>query len=396
LRGNSPARSKPVINYVWICLIILAIGYGAWQDVAGTPPVNQPSPVTVALPTDQGLTLFRAEVAGSTPLATRLDYTFDQSRRAFARTPAMVLKSEPAAPNRFDLPVRGDGGHRVHAEFRNSAGDLFYAASSAKLQGSDDWSVAEFNLTALAPSAENPNARPGWPLTLTAIVVVRPEAGEAAEGTLEIAEGTLLFPKTSTVRDAVSADSWMGVLTKSLTVWTEEAIKLAIGLIGIIMFWLGLMKIAEQAGLVQLIAKALKPIMKLLFPDIPPDGEAMGAIVMNVAANMLGLGNAATPLGLKAMEELQKINQHKEYASNAQCMLLAINTSSVTIIAPTIIGYRAATGSTDLMKFWPVMIAATLISTFFAVLACKVLEKMPIFRIPLPPQLRDQKEGVQA
>ncbi len=189
-------------------------------------------------------------------------------------------------------------------------------------------------------------------------------------------------PVGDEVPSSAQAESWMGVVTKSSTRWAESSIELAIGLIGIMMLWLGLMRIAEKAGLVQLIAKALKPLMRILYPDIPPEGPAMGAIVMNIAANMLGLGNAATPLGIKAMEELQEINENKEYASNAMCMLLAMNTSSVTLIPATIIGYRAAAGSQNLMVFLPIMIGSTLVSTICAVIACKFLEKLPVFAIP--------------
>jgi spore maturation protein A len=102
---------------------------------------------------------------------------------------------------------------------------------------------------------------------------------------------------------------------------------------------------------------------------------------MNIAANMLGLGNAATPLGLKAMQELQELNPNKEHASNAMCMLLALNTSGVQIIPATIIGFRVAQGSTD-MLFWPLMIVATTISTIVAVVVCKLLQDLPAFRVP--------------
>ncbi|MCC5875939.1 MAG: nucleoside recognition protein [Candidatus Sumerlaeia bacterium] len=177
----------------------------------------------------------------------------------------------------------------------------------------------------------------------------------------------------------------MGVITKSSAHWAGVSITLAIQLIGIMMLWLGLMRVAEKAGLVRFIAKCLKPIMVRLFPELPPESDAMGAIVMNISANMLGLGNAATPLGLKAMQELQELNERKEYASNAMCMLLALNTSSVTLITPAIIGFRVAAGSGNIMQFWPVMIGVTVCSTIAGVAACKALEKMPIFRIP-PPQ----------
>ena len=107
----------------------------------------------------------------------------------------------------------------------------------------------------------------------------------------------------------------------------KTAVEIAIGLIGIMALWLGTMKIAEESGLIRIIARAIRPITIRLFPDVPEDHPAIGSIILNMAANLLGLGNAATPLGLKAMEELQDLNPEKETATNAMCTFLAINTS---------------------------------------------------------------------
>jgi len=139
--------------------------------------------------------------------------------------------------------------------------------------------------------------------------------------------------------------------------------------------WLGLMKIAEEAGLVKLIGNALKPIMKFLFPEVPKDHPAMGSMVMNIAANILGLGNAATPLGIKAMQELQELNEEKDTASNAMCMFLAINTSSVTLVASSVVAYRLAAGSKNPAEIIGPTLVATIASTLAAVVAVKVFEK---------------------
>lgn len=159
----------------------------------------------------------------------------------------------------------------------------------------------------------------------------------------------------------------------------ETAVELAIGLIGIMALWLGIMKIAEEGGLVRLLAKAVKPVMVRLFPDVPAEHPAMGSMLMNIAANILGLGNAATPLGLKAMIELQKINPHKETASNAMCTFLALNTSSLTLIPATIIGLRAAADSQNPTEVIGPIIVATTASTIAAIIAVKLLEKLPVF-----------------
>ena len=109
----------------------------------------------------------------------------------------------------------------------------------------------------------------------------------------------------------------------------KVSVEISIGLIGIMALWLGIMKIAEESGLIRIIAKGLRPITVRLFPDVPEDHPAIGSIVLNMSANILGLGNAATPLGLKAMEELQELNDQKDTATNSMVMFLAINTSSV-------------------------------------------------------------------
>lgn len=159
----------------------------------------------------------------------------------------------------------------------------------------------------------------------------------------------------------------------------ELAVELAIGLVGIMALWLGIMKIAEESGLVQLLGKALRPIMIRLFPEVPADHPAMGAMIMNMAANVLGLGNAATPLGLKAMNELNEINGDKDTASNAMCTFLAINTSSVTLIPATVIAYRSAAGSANPTEIIGPVIIATIASTIAAIIAVKTLQKLPVF-----------------
>ena len=158
----------------------------------------------------------------------------------------------------------------------------------------------------------------------------------------------------------------------------ETAVELSLGLIGIMALWLGIMSIAERSGLVELIAKVVKPITLWLFPDVPPDHPAIGSIVLNMAANMLGLGNAATPLGLKAMQELQEINPEKDTATDAMCTFLAINTSSVQLILPaTVVGLMGITAS---QIFLPTILA-TLMSTIAAIIAVKILAKMKNFKL---------------
>lgn len=157
--------------------------------------------------------------------------------------------------------------------------------------------------------------------------------------------------------------------------------ELAIGLTGIMSLWLGMMGIAYESGLVKVIARVLNPILRRLFPEIPKDDPAMGAITLNISANMLGLANAATPFGLKAMQELQRLNTHVHTASNAMCTFLAINTSSVQLIPTTAIAYLSANGSLHPTAVIVSTLIATCISTLVAIVAVKYLAKLPMYRV---------------
>jgi len=176
----------------------------------------------------------------------------------------------------------------------------------------------------------------------------------------------------------------VGTITGNINAVTEAAIsmaktavEIAISLIGIMALWLGTMKIAEESGLISIIAKALRPITIRLFPDVPKDHPAIGSIVLNMAANILGLGNAATPLGLKAMEELQELNPKKDTATNAMCTFLAINTSSVQIILPaTVVALMGAESN----QIFITTILATGLSTVAAVVSVRKLEGMDRFK----------------
>lgn len=142
----------------------------------------------------------------------------------------------------------------------------------------------------------------------------------------------------------------------------RTAVEIALGLIGIMALWLGIMKVAEDAGLIRIIANFIKPITKRIFPEVPPDHPAIGSMVMNISANMLGLGNAATPFGLKAMEELDKLNPNKGTATNSMITFLAINTAGLTLIPATAIAVRASSGSSDPT----IIIGPTMFAAFFA------------------------------
>jgi spore maturation protein A len=155
----------------------------------------------------------------------------------------------------------------------------------------------------------------------------------------------------------------------------KTAVEIAIGLVGVMTLWLGIMRIAEAAGLVTLLGRALRPVMRWLFPDIPAEHPAAGSIVLSVAANMLGLNNAATPLSIKAMEEMQTLNPKKDTASNSMVTFMALTTSGVQLVPATMIGILAAAGSKNPTAIIGTTLAATFVGTVAAVLAAKVLER---------------------
>ncbi len=163
----------------------------------------------------------------------------------------------------------------------------------------------------------------------------------------------------------------------------KTAVEISIGLVGIMALWLGIMKIAEKAGLIALLARAIAPITRLIFPDVPKDHPAMGAMIMNISANMLGLSNAATPLGIKAMEELQTINTEKETASNAMVMFMAINTAAIQLIPATTIAVMAAAGSREPSVIIGSTLLATTVGSIAAVVATKLLQPFFPYRSAL-------------
>ena len=158
--------------------------------------------------------------------------------------------------------------------------------------------------------------------------------------------------------------------------------KLALPLAGIMALWLGVMRLAERAGLIQILAHLLRPIMRRLFPDVPVQHPAMGSMLMNMAANILGLANAATPLGIRAMKDLETLNPRPGLATNAMCTFLAINTSSIQLIPATAVGVLAVNGSANPSAIVGTAILATICSTAAGIIAVKLLEKLPGYRLP--------------
>ncbi len=190
------------------------------------------------------------------------------------------------------------------------------------------------------------------------------------DGKLEI-HSTILFDAVTLVR--------LRAVTQTMFEYAGTAVTIALGLIGIMALWLGMMKIAEAAGILKVITKFLSPIMRRIFPEVPPDHPAMAAMVMNIAANMLGLSNAATPLGIKAMEELQTLNTKKTSASNPMVTFLAINTGGLTLIPATAIAIRAGLGSANPTIIIGTTIFGASLATVVGILTSKFLQRFSIF-----------------
>jgi len=187
----------------------------------------------------------------------------------------------------------------------------------------------------------------------------------------------------------------MRQVTQAAFDYAGRAVEIALGLIGIMALWLGVMKVADQAGLIKIIARMLKPITRLLFPEIPSDHPSMGSMIMNISANLLGLSNAATPFGLKAMEELDTLNPKKGTATNAMCTFLAINTGGLVLIPATAIALRASMGSSD-----PAIIIGTSIfgascATIAGVLSAKLMQRLPVFKKQLEVEEIKKPEGME-
>ncbi|OJW46003.1 MAG: hypothetical protein BGO60_03160 [Thiobacillus sp. 65-1059] len=168
-------------------------------------------------------------------------------------------------------------------------------------------------------------------------------------------------------------------LVKALFDSSKAAFEIALGLTGVMALWLGVMKIGERAGMLELLTRGLAPLFRRLFPEVPPNHPALGAMTMNMGANMLGLDNAATPLGIKAMQELQTLNPSKDTASDAQILFLVINTASVTLLPVTIFTYRAQLGAADPTDVFVPLLITTYIGTLVGLFVTGFFQKLHLW-----------------
>ncbi|MCX7964350.1 MAG: hypothetical protein N2644_07730 [Candidatus Sumerlaea chitinivorans] len=170
-------------------------------------------------------------------------------------------------------------------------------------------------------------------------------------------------------------------LTDAAFDYAKKAFELGLGLVSTMVLFLGLMKVGEDAGLVQFVARLMRPLIRRLFPDVPPEHPAVGAIIMNFTTGILGLGNAATPFGLKAMTELQSLNKHKHVASDAMVVLLAWNTAGFAIIPTSMLAVRKAAGCANVLEIIGPCMVAGLASTITGLVCAKLLARLPMFSV---------------
>ncbi len=317
-----------MLNYVWLALLFLGIGAALSTDI-----INQSSNKY------RNNQILPAEIVFSTPFDADKDTTYDVQLNISAKNYNAFYKEN--IPEDISLPARVTINNQEQKK-------VFYIKFSGIIPGT--WKE-------MAEGTGKEDDLSGN------IVSLKPMSANAAVAGLVFEEISFLGLRK---------------VTNSALDYAGIAVEISLGLIGIMALWLGVMKVAEEAGLIRIIARLLRPVTKKLFPDVPSDHPAMGSMIMNISANMLGLGNAATPFGLKAMEELNTLNPEKDTATNAMITFLAINTAGMTLIPASAIAIRAASGSSD-----PAMIIGTALfgstcATIVGLTAARVLGSFPL------------------
>ncbi|GMR24860.1 MAG: hypothetical protein BMS9Abin39_0130 [Ignavibacteria bacterium] len=317
-----------MLNYIWLSLIVLGIASGLYIDLSdiSSNKYRNNEPFTLTLEFPSPVLKDTNAVYEGVAIVSAADYNSlygDSLERDF-NVPIILTVNETEKKSNIKLKI-------------NDSAPVLWK-EMAKSSGNEDELLAGINFI----NADNP-------YNLNASIIIAP----------------------------VSFIMMKKVTNESIGI-AGVAVEIALGLIGIMALWLGVMKVAEDAGLITKLANMIKPITKKLFPEIPSDHPAIGAMIMNISANMLGLGNAATPFGLKAMDELDKLNPKKGTATNSMVTFLAINTAGLTLIPVTAIAVRAAQGSAN-----PAIIIGTSIfgascATITGITAAKLFEKFPI------------------
>jgi spore maturation protein A len=327
-----------MLNYVWLALMTTAVLFAAGTDLH--TKLTDKYREKVDIPIQLTMTESESEASGKTKTA--------------------ILQMPVAEFNRLYN--------------QNFTGDTLRCSVQLQVLGENRYRMALNTATEGVPEFWKSIAKAqGHPAEMQANVTMTPNSVNA---TFRLEKTR--FEKMAAVTDAAFDFAKIAVMN------------IALPLVGIMALWLGVMKIAEEAGIIRLLARAIAPITRRLFPEVPTEHPAMGAMVLNISANWLGLSNAATPFGLKAMEELQNLNPKKDTATNAMVMFLGINTASITLIPATMIGLRVALGSANPAEIIGTTIFASCCATITAVSAVKLLGKFPAFRKDDPSRLPEK------
>jgi spore maturation protein A len=312
-----------MLNYVWISLLLIGIFTAIGRDIndAVTDPYRNGIPLTATFETSRQRTSAHPSAEGSIVIPAASFSQFYGITAPDVRQPAVLI-------------TLASGRQRLE----------------------------------IVPSDATPA------LWRTMAELTGKEKLEASVGSFDPASGTISFTMERVAFVKIKA------VTKAAIEFADTAVTISLGLIGVMALWLGIMKVGEAAGLLELLTKLMTPVTRRLFPDVPSNHPAVAAMIMNIAANMFGLNNAATPMGLKAMEELNKLNPKAGTATNAMCTFLVVNTSGLTLIPATAIAIRAGLGSAD-----PGIIIGTSIfgagcATIAGLTAVKLLQRLPRYK----------------
>src|ERR1035437_1788123 len=312
-----------MLNYIWIILLFLGIGAALSTDIINKTEnkYRNNDPITIVIQSDSAFHKYQDKQTSARIIVTKNNYTkfYNENINQDLNFPCTVTYNNK------------NNNYAVH----------FLIDKNYPSKWKD-----------IASSSGDKNDISG------SIIINKILSDSSAEASMVLEEISFLKMKE---------------ITNAALEYSGIAVNIAIGLIGVMALWLGIMKIAESAGLIILIASWLKTFTRRLFPDIPPEHPAMGAMIMNMSANMLGFGNAATPFGLKAMEELDSINPNKGTATNSMVTFLAINTAGMTLIPASAIAIRAASGSSDPAIIIGTSLFGSFCATVAGILAAKLL-----------------------
>ncbi|HTY59115.1 MAG TPA: nucleoside recognition domain-containing protein [Bacteroidota bacterium] len=321
-----------MLNYIWISLIALGIVVAAGSDIA-----------------DEAGNTYRNGI----PLDARFEVTRRPSPLRATWEGRVVLSA--AAFNAFYGPAAADSAVAESAVISTDA-----SGGMRLVMTPGEAAPARWKAMALHAAEKG---------RLSASVLAMNVPEEGAEASVRLVMEPVRFVKLKAV-------------TSAALDYAATAVNISIGLIGVMALWLGVMKVAEEAGLLKVITRLLAPLTRRLFPDVPEGHPALASMVMNIAANMLGLNNAATPMGLKAMEELNRLNPKVGTATNAMVTFLAINTGGLVLIPATAIAVRAAAGSANPGIIIGTSIIGSGCATIAGIAASRLLQRLPRYRRP--------------